>query len=316
MQTVTIVFFSNDKFAMLLGVALCSLFENKKGNYPINVYVIDSGISAKNKKRLRTLEKRYGFSINYVFFDKPFSEEIPFADLSSRYYQPIESYYRLAVDRFLPSSCRRVIDMDVDVVFTGDIAKLFNLDLEGKTIGAVAECYPSCKAKQEYLKKLCKSFHLLPMPKEVVYFNAGILLIDLGLWRKRDVEKKVFKLIREHPEKLLLHDQDALNIVLLGDCKELAAKYNLIVSQDNSLHCRNPFAIHFSGGAKPWYFFSALRHRSEYLKYIKKTPWKHRKYRKIMDIYFAKKYHMYPVAWGVWSIYKKLRAFTKKILGR
>ena len=64
-NSVTVVFSSNDNHAMLLGIALCSLFENKKGDYLLNIFVLDGGISSRNRVRLAILEKRYAFSISY-----------------------------------------------------------------------------------------------------------------------------------------------------------------------------------------------------------------------------------------------------------
>lgn len=310
MSVVEIVFFSNDRFSMLLGIALCSLFENKKGNYPINIYVIDSGISAKNKKRLAMVEQFYGFKINFIHLSRSFESEIPFSKLSTSYYQPIQSYHRLAINRFLPLSCNKVIDMDVDVIFRGDVAELFNTDLGGKTIGAVVERYPSTSVKVEHLKKLCSDLNF-PIPVDSFYFNAGVLLIDLDLWRKKNIEKNIFELIRNHPEKLKLHDQDALNAILVGDVKELPDKFNFLTAQTDHSSRQDPLIVHFAGGDKPWYFFSTLPYRSEYIRYANQTPWKYLKYRKLMDIYFAKKYHLYSLSWRIWSIYKK---FKKKFI--
>jgi len=311
MEKVTVVFASSDYYAMLLGVALCSLFENKKGEYPISVYVIDSGISAANKERLGILEKRYGFAINYVTPDKQLFDEIPIADLSKQYYLPIEVYYRIAFARLLPATCRKLIYLDVDIAVRGDIAELYNVDLAGQTIGAVADCHPD--EKHEHLKRMCRDFQVPEIPNEFVYFNSGMLLINLDLWRKHGIEEKLFKVIRENPDKLSYHDQDALNIVLLGDCKELPAKYNLLTEQASELNESNPLIVHFVGGGKPWYILSALPYQREYIYYVKKTPWKNKKYRKFMDIYFAKKYHLYPIAWKVWSAYKKFKSLFRGI---
>lgn len=316
METVNVVFFTNNRFAMLLGVALCSLFENKKGDYSINIYVIDSGISLKNKKRLFELERRYQFSINYVSLEKSFESEIPFSKLSTYYYQPIESYHRLAINRFLPASCHKAIDMDVDVVFRGNISDLFNFDLRGKTIGAVAEHYPSAEAKKEHLKGLCASLSL-PLPTDSFYFNAGVLLIDLDRWRENKVEETTLELIRNHPEKLKIHDQDALNAVLVGDAKELPPKFNFLTAQvgNAAFNEPNPLIVHFAGGDKPWYLLSALPYQSEYIHYIRQTPWKYLRHRKLMDIYFAKKYHLYFVALPLWVFYKKIKKVIKIFLG-
>lgn len=311
MKTITIVLSSDDRYAMLLGVTLCSIFENKKDHYSIDIYVIDSKISVENKERLKKLEEKYNFSINYVLPDEQFFKHIPLKDLSRGYPVPMENYYRLSVGRFLPASCHKVVNLDVDVVVRGDIVEFFDIDLEGNTIGAVPECYPSCEAKRDYLKKLCADVGGPNVPSEQSYFNSGILLIDLDLWRKNDVENRLLRFINENASKLRYHDQDALNVVLLNSYKEISQKYNLITAQDNVWDCPNPLLVHFAGGAKPWYFFSALPYRSEYVYYINKTPWKNMKYRKFMDIYFAKKFHIYKITWIIWGTYKRLKNFIK-----
>jgi FkbM family methyltransferase len=303
---VTIVFSSNDYFALLLGVALCSIFENKKGNYSIHIYVIDAGISGKNKERLAVLEKRYGFKINYLVPDEKQFASIPVnKPAKGSFYLPIAAYYRLAIANMLPPTCRKLLYLDVDLVIRGDIAELFNIDLEGKTMGAIADCFPA--KRMEHLRSMCKSVGIPHLPSDAFYFNSGVLLIDFDRWRELNIEEKLFTFISEHWGKFPYHDQDTLDVVLLGDCKELSAKYNFLTEIADEQTERDPLIVHFVGGGKPWYFLSAVPWRSDYLYYVKKTPWKNERYRKVMDVYFAKKYHLYSIASATWNFYKKLK---------
>ncbi len=297
-EPVTVVFSANDNHAMLLGVALCSLFENKKGDYPIRIFVMDGGISMKNKARLRELEQRYHFAIEYVVPDAKLFEGI------STEWRPIPAYYRVAIGRTLPADCHKALYMDCDIVVKGDIAELFHENLEGKTIAAVPDYYQ--EFWKEKLVGMCQELSV-PMPQEFFYFNSGVMLIDLERWRTLDIESKLFAFIRANPDKLWVADQHPLNVVLIGDCTALPAKYNFDPAPTNLHRLREPFIIHFSGGTKPWYRLSALEFRDEYIRYADMTPWKHEKYRKFMDVPFAKKYHIYPLMWGIWSFYKKLR---------
>ena len=95
--------------------------------------------------------------------------------------------------------------------------------------------------------------------------------------------------------------------MLFGDWKEMPVRYNFMPVPTNAVNDKDPFIIHFAGGIKPWYLLSALPHQKEYLYYVKKTPWKNEKYRKFMDTPFAKKYKIYPVAWWMWNVYKKMK---------
>ncbi|MEK9180196.1 MAG: glycosyltransferase family 8 protein [Patescibacteria group bacterium] len=310
-DTVSVIFASNDNYSMLLGVALCSLFENKKGDYPIKLYVVDFGISAKNKERLGVLEKKYDFVINYVVPAKALFEKIPRVLRFNIDYAPIEIYHHIFLAHFLPAECRRVIDIDVDVIVRGDIAEVLNIDLEGRVLGAIPDCEQ--EKRQTHLKRLREDINW-PVAQELpAYFNAGVVLVDLELWRKSGTEEKLLRLLREHQGKLRYHEQDALNLVLAGDYKELGMKYNFIAAaipeRAYSEEEPNPLIVHFAGGGKPWYFFSALPYQPEYIYYINKTSWKRKKYRKVMDIYFAKKYHIYFVMWPIWSVYKKIKKY-------
>jgi lipopolysaccharide biosynthesis glycosyltransferase len=301
MEPVTVVFSSNDSHALLLGVALCSLFENKKGDYPVRVFVLDGGISEKNKKRLSILEDRYSFRITYMVPDSRLFAEIA----NSR---PIAAYYRIAIGYLLPPDCHKAIYLDCDVIVRGDIAELFGISLEGKTVGAVPDQPQS--ERRAHLEKMCEDLSLVTVPHNAVYFNSGVLMIDVDRWRTRDVERKLFAFIREHPDKLCFDDQDPLNVIFIDDRKTLPAKFNFVpvgpaIKDD-------PVVIHFAGGIKPWYFLSALPYQREYLHYVNLTPWKYRKYRKPVDTFFAKKYHFYPVAWWAWCTYKKIRCMMRR----
>jgi len=300
MEPVSIAFFSSDRYAVLLGTALCSLFENKKGDYAVRVFVVDMGISAKNKELLAILEKRYGFTITYATSDPGIFGGIPLGAF------PIEVYYRLIPARLLPPACRKIILLDSDVIVRGDIKELFDIDLAGKTIGAVPD--EDQDKRQEHMKILLQSIAAPPDSKAETYFNSGMLLIDLDLWRKRGAEEQLLEFIRKDPNRPLpFADQDALNVIFLHDHKQLPVKYNLPAERARDVNERDPLIVHFVGGGKPWYFFSALPYQPEYVYYANKTPWRGKKYKKIMDVYFAKKYHIYPVVWNIWLAYKKIR---------
>lgn len=288
----TVVFSSNDNHAMLLGIALCSLFENKKGDYPLQIFVMDGGISRENKKRFAALERRYHIPIIYLVPDPSIFKDVRVRDRS------IAAYFRIAIGTVLPATCHKVLYMDCDIIVRGDIAELFNIDLEGKTVAAVPD----------YMGDTFADYRRQIAGKDGVYFNSGVMLINLDCWRQLDIESKLFAYIREHPDQLIFDDQDPLNATFSKDYKQLSTKYNFMVAvPEQSSDDPNPLVAHFSGGAKPWYFFSALRHQDAWVYYANLTPWRWWKYRKVMDIYFAQKYGIYPVAWWVWRVYKKIK---------
>lgn len=295
---ISVVFSSNDNHAMLLGVALCSLFENRRGDYPVSIFIMDGGISEKNRQRLAELKTRYQFELTYLLPDRALFESMNLP-------HSLPAYYRVSIGALLPAICHRAIYLDCDVIIRGDIKELFDVGLAGNTVGAVHDC-PQDWWK-EHVKQLSEDIPEFGKPQKLKYFNSGMLLIDLDRWRKRNIGEKLFQFIRQHPDKLWVADQDPLNMVLLNDWKQLSARYNFIPVPHNSTREDDPLVVHFAGGIKPWYFFSALPFQPEYVHYANLTSWKNMKYRKFMDVPFTKKYHFYPLAWWARGVYKRLK---------
>ena len=101
METINIVFSTDNNYAPYMGVAICSIFENKKEGYLIDVYVLDGGISEDNKVKLKVLEDRYDFKIIYVEIGKILyldCDIIVVNDILSLYKTDINNYYFAAVE--------------------------------------------------------------------------------------------------------------------------------------------------------------------------------------------------------------------------
>ncbi len=91
-KQVNLLLSSDDNYAFFLGTVLCSVFENKKGRYDINVFIIDGGISEENKEKMSILEKRYGFKINFLKVEMEEFKKFPITKTL-----PISAYYRIFI---------------------------------------------------------------------------------------------------------------------------------------------------------------------------------------------------------------------------
>jgi lipopolysaccharide biosynthesis glycosyltransferase len=86
-----------------------------------------------------------------------------------------------------------------------------------------------------------------------LYFNAGVLLINMDKWLNSDTESSLVKLgsFKDYP----LMDQDILNLVFKENWKELEDRYNFQQMSDLSdpprENVQSPVIIHFVG-VKPW----------------------------------------------------------------
>ena len=64
---VHIVYASDDGFSEILGISMVSLYENSKDMESIAVYILDSGITDTNKKKLESICKTYNRALPVRF---------------------------------------------------------------------------------------------------------------------------------------------------------------------------------------------------------------------------------------------------------
>lgn len=177
---------------------------------------------------------------------------------SASYSQAV--YLRLAISEVLPS-LGRALWMDADAIAMTDIAPLLHQDLGDKplaaltdrgnaTIGGRASRFPGTYLDSEALA-------------DVPYLNAGVMVMNLDLWRQRDITEKCLEFYERSSGKLLYPIQDALNSVILGDYAQIDPRWN-VSNATEYLALRglppdleykledSPWVLHFYGSPKPW----------------------------------------------------------------
>lgn len=266
METINIVFSSDNNYAQYMGVAICSIFENKTSPNPIDIYVLDGGISEDNKIKLNLLVKNYSFKINFVSIDK---SSFAHFSLNGGYTQTI--YYRIMIPKLLPQLSKSLY-LDSDIIVINDIFELYRINIENYLLGAVED------------SALDKTRHReLDIPDNEKYFNSGVLLLNICMWNKFDISEKVIEFIKNNPEKLKYPDQDAINKILCGRWYSLHHKYNYMISDldkfpfDTNNPKKDVSIIHYTT-QKPWDYYSDNLLNNKYFYYLKKTPWKNNKY--------------------------------------
>lgn len=173
----------------------------------------------------------------------------------------VETYYRLFLEMAFDETVKRVVYLDADLVVLGDLSQLAAVDLGGKTIGAIVDIY---------VRRWGKGGGALrgETTDDNPYFNAGVLVIDLDAWRTRQVQPRALDFLASNRDRILFHDQDALNAVLADDWKALDPRWNrmthyweqrrdgtLPFSQETIASLHDPFIVHFATGSKPWHGF-------------------------------------------------------------
>lgn len=127
---------------------------------------------------------------------------------------PISSYYRIFLADILPD-VDRIIYLDADTLLTGDLTELWRTDLEGNFLVA-------CLDERAYMKKV---FSVLN-PRRREYFNSGVLVFDLYLFRKYKIINNLLGFLIDTADLYELGDQDALNLYFLDAVKLLDSSWN------------------------------------------------------------------------------------------
>lgn len=279
-----IVYASDDKFAEILGVSLVSLYENSKDMDDIKVYILDSGIMDENKQKIETVCKSYKRSDVIFIPGKNISEKLSMNVATDR--GSLSQYARLFISSDLPQELNRVLYLDCDIVVKKSIRELWNLDLQGKTIGALMDAFS---------KHYRGNINLEPND---IMFNSGVMLINLEKWRGGNVENQLLKFIKAKNGRIQQGDQGALNAVLSHDTYCFEPRFNsvtifydftykemLIYRRPPQFYSEkkvneaveNPSLIHFTTSflsKRAWMKGCKHRYADEWLKYKKISPWK------------------------------------------
>lgn len=279
-----VVYASDDGFAEILNVSLVSLYENNKDMEEIIVYVLDSGITDENKQKLLSVSKLYKRNDIAFISGKNISEKLEMDIAVDR--GSLSQYARLFVSSALSIDLNRVLYLDCDIIINQSIKELWNIDLQGKTIGALMDAF------SKYYRTN------IGLQKNDIMFNSGVMLIDLEKWREQSVENRLLRFIASKNGRIQQGDQGALNHVLSHDTYCFEPRFNsvtifydftykemLIYRRPPQFYSEaqvmeavtNPVIIHFTTSflsKRAWMEGCQHQYAGEWLKYKKMSPWK------------------------------------------
>ena len=127
------------------------------------------------------------------------------------------TYYKFLVADLLPRDIKRVLYIDSDVVCTGNLEELFRLNLGGAP----------CAMCTERAATWIETYNRLGYPPADGYFNSGIVLINLDIWRKENLRKALFGWLCANAKKCAIQDQDVINACFHGRIFPMDFSYNV-----------------------------------------------------------------------------------------
>lgn len=274
-QIVYILGAADNSYVQHLAVAFVSLLLNLGPGWKAKFFVADGELTAENRLRLSQSVRRHGGEIEFLAVDKTNFDDLFIA--SGRHITQA-SYYRLVMpDMLREEPIGKLIYLDCDLIVRDDVCKLLEVGLGWHPIGAVEDLGGGNRLADLYI------------PEGSAYFNSGVLLINVPVWRETEVASKVFRFLRENRHRLHYHDQDGLNAVLHGQWVHLDPKWNVQrnmlgrfeTSPDKEKRFKQaasqPSIVHFTGKSKPWHYDSNHPYKKEYYRYLSYTEWSHYK---------------------------------------
>lgn len=286
-NNINICYAADNMYVMQAGISMLSVL---KHNENVNFYLLCDDYTTDNIDKLKKIEKEYKCNIFFINCKKNLkilNDTVLFNDNSKMKNGLITFMYaRLFVGSLLPQSIDRIIYLDCDTLVNGNLKDLYDRNVNG-IFAAVRDVWP------------VKHNKLINFKKDDVYFNSGVLLINLDEWRKKEAENMIINHVRNLNDDYYQRDQDILNIVFKDRIDTLPLEYNMMyitraykpkliqnfsdrpVSsyydiKEIEYAKKNIKIIHFAGEffGRPWIFMNMYKDSKLWGYYLKNSPWK------------------------------------------
>lgn len=254
-----------------MATMLQSMLANVGPGRSVLVHVLDGGITDAEKALIEDSCRGGPGSIRWVPAN---DSRFPGVPLWGR--MSVSTYYKLLLTERLPADLHKVIWLDCDLVVLDDVGRLWDENLAGHHALAAQDAVVPLVSSRSGVA----GWKELGLPADASYFNAGVMSIDLALWRRDRVCERALEYVRRHSDRVYFWDQEGLNAVLAGLWGLLDARWNHNVSVPAGATPsaadagRDPWIVHFAGSLKPWRFVVRNTPHELYFKYLDMTPWK------------------------------------------
>ncbi|BDZ29914.1 glycosyltransferase family 8 protein [Lactiplantibacillus sp. WILCCON 0030] len=240
----------NAGYLLPLKVMLWSLRTNNPTE-KFNIWLVHASMTPAQVAEVQQLTTQFGWQLHNEQVTTAFKDQTP---LIERY--PQEMYFRLLCGQILPTTVKRVIYLDPDILVINAIRPLWELDLQGKMLAAAAH---------RGVTKLVDNVNQLRLGTTTSYFNSGVLVIDVAQARDKIKLADITAAIETYSATLILPDQDILNFLYGNDILEIPEEiwnydtrkylvYQTRTLTEHDIHwvMAQTVILHYCGTPKPW----------------------------------------------------------------
>lgn len=248
-DSINVLMAVNKNYLTQMKTLICSIGDNTCA--AVDIYLIHNELSSQDiTETAELLKRKCNGNLYEIKVSQTFLEGAKINDHFS-----IEMYYRIFATEFLPKNLNRILWLDADIITIKSLESLYYLDLHGYSIAA---CGHREKGEEEPVINT-RACQRLKLDSDTVYFNSGVLLMDLDKIRKNFDKTSTLDLIFKMEKVLENPDQDILNILYQHDVLVLDKDvYNYQIHFDwkskyEKANIENHTVIvHYVGPAKPW----------------------------------------------------------------
>ena len=263
-NSVHVILSCSDMYVPYTAAAIRSIYDTASLKRNYDILLVSKNISAENQRKLLSMELSSNVSLRIV----ELGNYRLFPDLHTGVYFSIETYIRLLLPYLFPEY-EKILWLDSDTICCTDIAELYDMDIRDNLVGATRDCNATAlvNGMDPDYGLFCRE--ILGMEDPYLYFQAGVLIMNLSEFRNVISPREMYDLIieREYP----FCDQDILNKICYGKVHWIDNRWDIVADVDGYLsrtlyywaphdistsfqkNKKTPKIIHYAGPTKPWH---------------------------------------------------------------
>ena len=294
-QIIPIMHCFDDNYVIPASVSFLSMLENANPRYFYKLYVLHTDISEKNQNTLNSIVSKFNNAdLQFIDMNNKFNDEFDVMKTKAHYSKEI--LYKLLAPTIFPQY-EQIIITDVDVVFCGDIAEIYDEGQFDEYIAGIAY--------HNVLENFMRNTYEAQFSSEEIrklLIGAGLLCVNLKKMREDGMEAKCVAYLEQNLHRLKQPEQDVLNLVCYPKIKLLPERfmvctylYNMIenneffgneitLGKQDKVWIKEALSkviqLHYAGAQKPWNTPTCTK-SDVWFSYLLKTPFFYEVMRKI-----------------------------------
>jgi lipopolysaccharide biosynthesis glycosyltransferase len=281
-EPIHVVFATNAKYVMPLCVTLASLVANFDPERELVIHIITNDLEEKHRDEVRRTVEMNRPGLKHVVIEWHSAKQgLP---LPADRELGAEAYMRILVPNILPESVERAIYLDCDLVVLTDISRLYDATRDAPGLVQAAADISMAFAGDPYG---IFDYRERGIPADARCFNSGVMVMNLKLWRERQIAPAILDYAVRNLDRVYYCDQGALNAFLWRDWTPIDPRWNQGANvffpemwqragllEEWRRTRDEPYIFHYSGPKKPWQPGHRGPRYSYFFQYIDRTVFK------------------------------------------